>query len=346
MNIRQQATHFITFNTINIIYNIKYVFLYESCRHVYKHYGHVYEYRVHEYEYCGHEYEYCGHEYEYRGHEYEYYGHKYEYCGHKYEYCGHEDEYRGHEDEHCGHEYEYRGRYNLIYNLKYFYYIFKFMIMRTIPRRDYDFNVIQEFITQMTVKNSEAWKIDTEWLTTDIMPAKNEWVTAWNKYKDPATRTVVMTFSKNEARKKYEVQLRKLVKYLQSNPLVNNNDLRSMRIVVPSNVRTPAPVPTSYPIATVDSSIMRRLTINFRDSEGFAIAKPKGVHGAEIKWGIDIEYPIDTSMLPNSSFDTRTPFMLEFLNTERGKKVYFCMRWENTVGVKGPWGIIETAIVP
>ena len=133
---------------------------------------------------------------------------------------------------------------------------------------------------------------------------------------------------------------------LQSNPVVTNDELRFMGIVVPSSERTPAPVPVTYPVGTVDSSVMRRLTINFRDVNSTSLAKPKGVHGAEIKWGIADTPPEQAAALPNSSFDTHTPFTLEFTDLERGKTIYFCLRWENTVGVKGPWGSIELAVIP
>ena len=49
---------------------------------------------------------------------------------------------------------------------------------------------------------------------------------------------------------------------------------------------------------------------------------------------------------PHSEFDTASPFTLNFQGHERGKTVYFCLRWENTVGEKGPWGEIYSAIVP
>jgi hypothetical protein len=43
---------------------------------------------------------------------------------------------------------------------------------------------------------------------------------------------------------------------------------------------------------------------------------------------------------------TRTPFTLEFSGHERGKTVYFALRWENTRGEKGHWSPIQNAIVP
>ena len=218
--------------------------------------------------------------------------------------------------------------------------------METIPKKDVDFNVAQENITRIVGDNVDAWKLDEEWLTTKVAPAKNTWVQKWAAYQDPAARTTVITFEKTEARKNYEALLRQLVKSLQSNPRVSDDDLKRMNIAIPSSGHSPSPVPTTYPAATVDSSVMRRLTINFRDVDSNTTAKPKGVHGAEIKWGIFASPIIDPEVLPNSSFDTRTPFTLEFSSNDRGKMVYFCLRWENTIGEKGPWGEMESAVIP
>jgi hypothetical protein len=75
-------------------------------------------------------------------------------------------------------------------------------------------------------------------------------------------------------------------------------------------------------------------------------AKPFGVHGAEIKWGFSETEVINPDDLPHSAFDTRSPFRIEFRGEDRGKTVRFCLRWENTRGVKGPWSEIVSAIVP
>ena len=218
--------------------------------------------------------------------------------------------------------------------------------MDALPRKDADFNVAQENISSTADANRLPWKLDGEWLDDSLLPAREIWTGAYAKYLLPTTRTTVITFSKNEARSNYEQLLRMLVKGLQVNPRVTDDDLKQMNINIPSKGRKPIPVPVTYPVATADSSVIRRLGIHFRDSSGTSNAKPRGVHGAEIKWGIGIAVPDDAALLPNSSFDTHTPLILEFTEADRGKPVHFCLRWENTTGAKGPWGEIATAIVP
>jgi hypothetical protein len=45
-------------------------------------------------------------------------------------------------------------------------------------------------------------------------------------------------------------------------------------------------------------------------------------------------------------FDTRSPYTFQFDLSDAGKRLYCCLRWENNVGVKGPWSEIQSAIIP
>jgi hypothetical protein len=70
------------------------------------------------------------------------------------------------------------------------------------------------------------------------------------------------------------------------------------------------------------------------------------VHGAEILYEIRDEPPATAEDLRHSSFATKTRMVYTFTEAERGKKVYFAARWENTRGEKGPWSDVVSAIIP
>ena len=215
----------------------------------------------------------------------------------------------------------------------------------TIPRKDADFNVWQEAMSTAVEENSTNWGLDAGWLTNSFRPAVAKWNLAWAKYVNPATRTSLITGDKNEARANYEKLLQALVANLKVNPLVTDSERRALDINIRDKTITPAPVPTSFPVAAIDSSQRRCITIAYRDSESNLAAKPKGVYGAEIRWVIADECS-DISELTNSEIDTRTPFTLEFAESQRGKTIWICLRWQNTRGEKGKWGDIERAIIP
>jgi hypothetical protein len=218
---------------------------------------------------------------------------------------------------------------------------------RSIPDKDADFNTAQNVIVAASESHRAQWNLDSVWLDTVLQPQKDEWDAAWAAYENPATRTPAITFTKTEKRTVYEKSLRILVKNLQSNVHVTPDELRSMGIVVPSSSRRPSPIATDSPDADVDTSRVGCLTLHFfergsRHKKG----KPEGQHGAEIRWALLDTPPARWDELTHSEIDTNSPFTLTFENDQRGKTVYFALRWENTRGEKGPWSTIQSAIIP
>jgi hypothetical protein len=104
--------------------------------------------------------------------------------------------------------------------------------------------------------------------------------------------------------------------------------------------------PKSYPEAEPDTSVLRQVTIHFWDSVTKKRGKSHGVHGAEIRWAILDHEPTSVDELTNSDFDTASPFTLKFDENQRGKRVYFCLRWETNTNLKGPYGEIYNVVIP
>jgi hypothetical protein len=182
----------------------------------------------------------------------------------------------------------------------------------------------------------------------DLSAKRDDYAQKLEIAENPMTRTKGTVQDKNDARNVLKKAVRQAVRqYLAFNPAVTDKDRDDLGLPIYKTTRTPSPVATTYPDSDVDSSMIRRLTIHFYDQgHQHSKAKPAGQHGAEIKWAILDTPPESLSDLINSSFDTHTPFTLEFDQNQRGKTVYFCLCWENTRGEKGPWSEIQHAIVP
>lgn len=167
---------------------------------------------------------------------------------------------------------------------------------------------------------------------------------------NPATRTKLTVQAKNTVRTALKAAIRQAVnEYLTHNHAVTDEDRDGLGIPIHKTTRTPSPKATTYPVGKADTSMLRRVTIHFADqhaTEETAKAKPAGQHGVEILWAIRDMPPALLKELTNSSFDTHTPFTLEFEEDERGKTIYFCLCWENTRGEKGPWSPIGSAVIP
>ncbi|MDR3350124.1 MAG: hypothetical protein LBN98_00560 [Prevotellaceae bacterium] len=187
------------------------------------------------------------------------------------------------------------------------------------------------------------------WLDMVFAPVFNPYTSAYVQWMDESDRTPAKSAVLKDAETALKTLLRKLYKgFLKDSPLVTDEDLVHMGLP-PRHTggNTPVKVPDKNPAAKADTSQMHQVKIDFYEDNGtHRKAKPDGVHGAEIKWGIFEEPPVDAEALPHSSFDTHTPFILNFEGHDRGKILYFALRWENTRGIKGPFGPILNAVIP
>jgi hypothetical protein len=188
-----------------------------------------------------------------------------------------------------------------------------------------------------------------EWFSKVFMPNFLTYSAVFEAWLNPAERTPLKMDALADAEKEFVPLYRQLYSgMLKGNPLVTNVDLDAMDLPKRSEGgRTSSPVSNTYPGFSIDSGTIRRLIISYFDKKSRKRkSKPEGQHGVEIRWAILLAPPADIDELRNSSFDTRSPFVLDFEESERGETVYVCLRWENTRGEKGPWSGIQSAIIP
>ncbi|MDR0699041.1 MAG: hypothetical protein LBG28_07480 [Tannerella sp.] len=215
-----------------------------------------------------------------------------------------------------------------------------------LPRKEAEFYAwVIVFFTYL-LANLSRFGISSS-VISPLTSLRDDFMTKYNVAIEPSTRTKATVLAKNNAMNALKNGLRAFIReYLSFNHLVTDVDKDNLGLPIRKTSHTPIPIPTTYPWFMVDSSIIRVLIIHFRDILSEYRAKSFGVHGAEIKWGFSDTLIINPDDLPHSSFDTRSPFRLEFKGEERGKTVWFCLWWENTRGEKGPWSEIVSAIVP
>jgi hypothetical protein len=193
-----------------------------------------------------------------------------------------------------------------------------------------------------------AYSAQLKWLNAEFFAKYDAFKVAFENWRDPAARTKIILEQLRETEKVFREIYRQLYTgFLKESPLVTDDDLVAMGLPKRNTERVPSPIAETYPESHVDTGTIRRLAIHFYDQGKMkSKAKPKGQHGAEICWVISDTPIVDVSDLTHSAFDTKTPFILEFQGHERGKTVYFCLRWENTRGEKGPWSEVQSAVIP
>jgi hypothetical protein len=187
-----------------------------------------------------------------------------------------------------------------------------------------------------------------DWLVAEFEEKYTMFAAAFAKWKDPATRTSLITAALEGAEEEFKKVYRTLYNgLLKSSPLVTNEDLIAMGLPERGGGGGGHnPPPTTHVEASVRLLGPAELEIEFTDQESHKKAKPKGVHGVEIGWVISDVPPADWGDLTRSSFDTRAPFHMTFERHQRGQTLYFALRWETTVGEKGPWNEIQGTIIP
>jgi hypothetical protein len=109
---------------------------------------------------------------------------------------------------------------------------------------------------------------------------------------------------------------------------------------------TPVPDPTDVPEIVVKQPAPGIIEVYFKIAGSESRAKAYGIHGAEVAWAILDAPTVDWRDLTHSSFATHSPLKLTFEGPDRGKVLYFAVRWENSRGVKGPWTTIMSIIIP
>jgi hypothetical protein len=171
--------------------------------------------------------------------------------------------------------------------------------------------------------------------------------TAFGLVDNPQTHTPPAIRAKQSARNAAESGIRALLRaYVTNNPLVTDEDRRNMELPIHKTTRTHVAVPATRPLAVVEILNPAQVELHFKDVESSTNAKPAGVHGVEISWAILDAPTNEWDMLTHSAFDTHTPYVFTFSGKERGKTLYFALRWENTRGEKGPWSEIQSTIIP
>ena len=155
--------------------------------------------------------------------------------------------------------------------------------------------------------------------------------------------------AKDAARAALEREVRPVTNFVQGYPKTTNADRAEMGITVRDTSPSPAPAPTSRPLALVESPA--RLTHQLRlvdESTPTRRARPAGVLGAEV-WvklvDADSPAPTDPAALTFLTMTTKPSFRAEFKAGEGGKTAVYMARWVNTRGEKGPWSEITTATV-
>ncbi|HEX8138350.1 MAG TPA: hypothetical protein VF544_12230 [Pyrinomonadaceae bacterium] len=214
-----------------------------------------------------------------------------------------------------------------------------------IPGSDSDFNTWQSNFMTYVGANLAALGLTA----ADLAPltsGQSEWATSYAAHVAAQTAAEGAQQTKKQTRDLFETTLRSLVRRIQGQPTLTDAQRAEMGISLRETPRTETGVPTTRPIATVDTSQRLRHTINFTDeTTPNSRAKPGGVMGCEIWVKVGDPAPTDPDQLQFLGTDTRTPYIATYGGEEAGKVAHYMLRWVNTKGEQGPWSQTVSATI-
>jgi hypothetical protein len=187
-----------------------------------------------------------------------------------------------------------------------------------------------------------------KWINSDFVPALVNYNSVYAEWENPVTRPAMQTKLLTETEEAFLPLYRQLHDDFKASQFVTNNDLEAMGM---PRRPSPGPNPPLPPPDTVPSLKFERpsegiVLVHFRDAEAEnSKAKPRGVHGIELLWGLCEQPPTSHADLTRSAFDTRTPYRFEFGMEDVGRHLYIAARWENTRGEKGPWTTVHSTMI-
>ena len=196
------------------------------------------------------------------------------------------------------------------------------------------------------------WWNANELEVTDLKPLEEAlvtWAAAYPAHVAAQQRAEGARQAKDAARRELERQVRPISNFVQTYFNTSNADRAEMGITVRDTSPSPAPAPTTRPLALVQSG--QRLTHQLRlvdESTPTRRARPKGVLGAEV-WVKLVTpgepAPTDPAALTFLTMTTKTAFATNYPAEAGGKAAVYMLRWINTRGEKGPWSDVATATV-
>jgi hypothetical protein len=209
-------------------------------------------------------------------------------------------------------------------------------------------------------RNSQKWKIPNE-VETEL---EGLYEVAQDELNEAMSgnRTPVVTARCNEAFHALTAKMRDIKdRYFKKPPLIDS-DFVALGLKLKDNIKTPVAVPTGQAEADVTYPGPNLLMLRLRHIEG-TLTDPRADYGYRIYYGILphggataeeaagihhylMKPPVSGEELPNSTFTRRKKELMDLPAVDSGKTAYFCIRYENAKGKKGPWGPVFSAVIP
>lgn len=158
---------------------------------------------------------------------------------------------------------------------------------------------------------------------------------------DPPTRTSATVAAKDSARATAEATVRPYAIRIRNNAAVSDLLKVGVGVTVPNLVPSPIPAPTSAPVLGLTSAAPLIMTLTYKDTGSSGKNKPFGSIGVEMWRSIGTVVATDPNQCRFNGSVTKSPFLQNFVDADRGK---VCTYFARFVTRSGPGG--QTQVGP
>ena len=152
---------------------------------------------------------------------------------------------------------------------------------------------------------------------------------------------------RNAAQREVTAAVRFIIRFYLRRPEVTDGDLIAMGIPPIDTIRTMHKVVTEKVDFVLEVRGIRRIIVDFWvQGVEHSKAKPRGYDGAVLVWNIGDERPPEAENFMNHTMASRRPFVIEFLDEDRGETVWIALAWQNERGIRGEWSEFKSAKIP
>jgi hypothetical protein len=217
--------------------------------------------------------------------------------------------------------------------------------MGDIPRKEAEFVEWSGNLIAVSKANITEWGLP-EAQVTDLETLHGQFKTLYEKCQTRA-HTALDTQVKNEVKAALIKKEQDFIRFhLQNNEKMTNAGREALRISIRDTKPTHHPPPDSHPVISTESRNPLELILHIRDSKSGKRARPAYTNGAVLFWSVSDTPITNQEELKTSALVTRTPYIMSFSPTERGKIVYMAGRWQIAGGKKASWSEVESAVIP
>lgn len=142
--------------------------------------------------------------------------------------------------------------------------------------------------------------------------------------------------------------VRPYAQQVANNAAVDVADKVSLGVNPRTTSPTPVPTPATQPVILLAGAMPLQHMLRYRDATAIPSvkAKPAGVIQLYLYGATSATVIVDPATLPMIRPATKSPLLVDFDASDKGKTCYYAGRWVTRTGLMGPWSNITAAVVP